>query len=110
MDYPGLDLTTLTDTELIKKLTELNSRIVFAYGMGNAMLMEQLQAIAETIQFEIQNRSELKNWEKNKDYKIIETDPGDEALKERARPEPTKISKAPSDIFIPKRSKRPTSE
>lgn len=61
------DLTKLTDDELQKKRSELQNRVSFAYKMGNASLVNQLQMLLYDYDIEIQTRNQkiLDNLQKN---------------------------------------------
>jgi len=52
------DLSKLTDDELQKKRSELQSRLAFVYRMGNADLVGQLSMLINDYDIEIQIRNQ----------------------------------------------------
>ena len=52
------DLSKLTDDELQKKRSELQSRLAFVYRMGNADLVGQLSMLINDYDIEIQTRNQ----------------------------------------------------
>ena len=61
------DLSTLTDEELHTKRSELGNRMVFAYRMGQAEMIGQIQLIMGDYEMEVQRRNYkmLEDLEKN---------------------------------------------
>jgi hypothetical protein len=61
------DLSTLTDEELHTKRSELGNRMVFAYRMGHAEMIGQIQLIMGDYEMEVQRRNQkmLDDLEKN---------------------------------------------
>ena len=61
------DLSTLTDEELHTKRSELGNRMVFAYRMGHAEIIGQIQLIMGDYEMEVQRRNQkmLDDLEKN---------------------------------------------
>ena len=61
------DLSTLTDEELHTKRSELGNRMVFAYRMGHAEMIGQIQLIMGDYDMEVQRRNQkmLEDLEKN---------------------------------------------
>ena len=70
------DLSQLSDADLHKKYNELNSRLIQAYRIGPAGIINQLQMLIEDYRFEISTRNQkvLADMEKKgKDFnKIID--------------------------------------
>ena len=52
------DLSKLTDDELQKKRSELQSRLAFVYRMGNADLVGQISMLINDYDIEIQTRNQ----------------------------------------------------
>jgi hypothetical protein len=52
------DLSKLTDDELQKKRSELQSRLAFVYRTGNTDLVEQLSMLINDYDIEIQTRNQ----------------------------------------------------
>jgi hypothetical protein len=61
------DLSNLTDDEIYSKKTELSKRIVFAYKMGNADMIQQIQLVIGDYDAEVERRNYkmLEELEKN---------------------------------------------
>ena len=61
------DLSTLTDDELQTKRSELSNRMVFAYRMGHADMIGQIQLVMGDYEMEVQRRNQkmLEDLEKN---------------------------------------------
>ena len=61
------DLSKLTDEELHTKRSELSNRMVFAYRMGHAEMIGQIQLIMGDYEAEVQRRNYkmLEDLEKN---------------------------------------------
>jgi hypothetical protein len=61
------DLTGLTDDELHKKRAELSNRMMFAYRMGHADMIGQIQLVMGDYDMEVQRRNQvmLDDLEKN---------------------------------------------
>lgn len=68
------DLSKLTIDELTNKISDLQSRITYAYRMGNTGMLGQLQLLMQDYQEEMSNRNrkQLEELEKNsKNFKNI---------------------------------------
>jgi hypothetical protein len=51
MEHPLIgNLDSLTEAELLEKVTELNKKLTVAYRMGNAHLINQIQMAVESYQ------------------------------------------------------------
>lgn len=111
MIFPGLDVTALSDSEIYKKIGELNAKLMFTYNSsGNSEIIEQLSAIIETLQFEQLVRTNRKSIEAVavSDPVVVDTDP--DLSSERKAAVVTKPGVvSPNAPFIPKRSKTPSS-
>jgi hypothetical protein len=61
------DLSGLTDDELHKKRAELSNRLMFAYRMGHADMIGQIQLVMGDYDMEVQRRNQkmLDDLEKN---------------------------------------------
>lgn len=78
MDYPGLDVSKLTDDQLMNKIAEIHGKLLYAYNFSNAQeFVDQLQWILETLQFEQSDRANRRAWEimSRKQPQVIETEP-----------------------------------
>lgn len=112
MEFPGLDVKALTDDEIYKRIGEINGKLMFVHHTsGNRQMIEQLDAILETLRFEQVERQGKKQWEKevNENPVVVETDPdmGSESKKAQVK----KASTGPTGAtpFVPRRTKAPTS-
>ena len=53
MDFPGLDVKSLTDDEIYKRIGEITAKLMFVHHTsGNKQMVDQLDAILETLRFE----------------------------------------------------------
>ena len=52
------DLSTLSDEELHNKRSELQSRLSYAYRMGNTDAVHQLNLLSQDYQFEVDRRNQ----------------------------------------------------
>jgi hypothetical protein len=110
MEFPGLNVDGLTDSEIFQKIAEIHRKLVFAhYNAGNSGMVDQLQALLETLQFEQMNRVYKKQGASQVSGLVRETDPETAVrpVKHVAAKEDKKQSSHP--VFIPKRTSKPTS-
>lgn len=64
MEYPGLELTKLTDDNIANKISEIHGKMLHVQSFGgNPTVMNQLMAILETLEFEQDLRRNRKAWE-----------------------------------------------
>jgi carboxylesterase type B len=112
MDFPGLDVKSLTDDEIYKRIGELTAKLMFVHHTsGNRQMIEQLDAILETLHFEQSERSGKRQWEKesNDNPVVVETDPELAPENRKAQVKKTSTGPGANAPFIPKRTKAPTS-
>lgn len=76
MDFPGLNVKGMTDDELLKKISELQGKLVAAHGLGSSVV-EQLQWMVETLSFEQSERAAKRAWDyqQRRAPDVIETEP-----------------------------------
>jgi hypothetical protein len=111
MDFPGLDVKSLTDDEIYKRIGEITAKLMFVHHTsGNKQMVDQLDAILETLRFEQSERIGKRQWEKEQSDNpvVVETEPD---LVEGRKAQVKKASTGPGSNtpFIPKRTKAPTS-
>ena len=113
MEYPGLNLSDLTDSEIYDKISELHRKLVYAhFSAGNGVMVAQLQALLETLQFEQTERAMKKQMANQVSSVVRETDPEPTVrpAKTASRKDKTATGKTSSHpVFVPKRTARPTS-
>ena len=113
MEFPGLNLSVMSDSDIYKKIGELNSKMVFIYNTsGNSEIIFQLSAMLETLQHEQMLRISRKNLEvlRAADPVVVDTDPEITVDSSKADKKKTNTSTiAANNPFIPKRTKTPTS-
>lgn len=62
MEHPLIgDLSNLKDEEIQEKITELNSKLMAAYKMGNTQLVNQLHMAIESYRNQVNNRRQQNN-------------------------------------------------
>lgn len=107
MEFPGLDVKSLSDSEIYKKLGELNAKVMFIYHTsGNGQIIDQLNAIMETLRFEQLSRIGRKTFDSDaaENPIVVDTDPSSE-VKTVTK---VKVGVTPTNNpFIPKRTKTP---
>lgn len=112
MDFPGLDVKSLTDDEIYKRIGEITAKLMFVHhSSGNQQMVDQLDAILETLRFEQLERIGKKQWEKeqNDNPVVVETEPDMvEGRKAQVNKKAT-TGTGGNSPFIPKRTKAPTS-
>lgn len=112
MEFPGLDVKSLSDEDIYKRIGELNAKLLFVhYSTGNQEMVDQLQALLETLQFEQMERMSKKTWDKqwSDSPVVVETDPdlAPDARKASAKKDVDQKAN-PHSPFLPKRTKKPT--
>lgn len=110
MDFPGLNVGVLTDSEIFHKISDIHRKLLFAhYQASNSGMVEQLQAILETLQFEQMDRMQKKQAANQVSQVVRETDPEPNVrpVKPVTTKENTKTTGHP--VFIPRRTTKPTS-
>ena len=60
------ELKNMNDSDLAKKISELNKRIVYGYRMGNQHLIQQVQMMLEDYMIEQQRRDQERFEKTNK--------------------------------------------
>jgi uncharacterized protein YaiE (UPF0345 family) len=107
MIFPGLDVKTLSDDELMKRIDQLNQRISYAYSFGSAAL-EQLQILQEALQSEQQDRMMRRAWDESqkKQKATIESDPEFDTKRQSTQSQSEKKS-TKAGVVIPTRTKAP---
>lgn len=64
MEYPGLELAKLSDDNIANKISEIHGKLLHVQSFGgNPIVMNQLMAILETLEFEQDLRRNRKAWE-----------------------------------------------
>lgn len=113
MDFPGLDTKKMTDDELLRRISELHGKLLGAYAMGMAPeLMNQIQAILETLEFEQSERSAKRYWDlqQKRAPQVIETEPDLIEKKEAVQTTKTKVRTGVGGGGLLKRTKTPSSD
>jgi hypothetical protein len=60
MEHPLIDsLDSLTEDQLLEKISELNKKLMIAYGTGNSWLCEQIRMALES--YTVKYREKLNN-------------------------------------------------
>lgn len=76
--YPGMETSKLTDDQLMNKIAELHSKMIYAHNFSNSgEMVEQIQWMLETLQTEQSDRAAKKVWDATvkKQKAVIESDP-----------------------------------
>jgi hypothetical protein len=111
MDFPGLDVKKMGDDELLRRINEIHGKMLYAHAYSsNPELLDQMQAILETLEFEQYERASKKAWEaqNRKAPKVIETDIDLVERKEVEQAKKTVRTGVQGSLL--KRSKSPTSD
>jgi hypothetical protein len=112
MDFPGLDVKSLTDDEIMRRISEIHGKLLYAFNFsGSQELTNQMQAILETLEFEQQERASRRVWDSQQKRapKVIETDPSLVEKKEVAQTS-KKSTKTGIKGGLLQRSKTPTAD
>ena len=112
MDFPGLNVKSLSDDEIYKRIGEINAKLMFVHHTsGNKQMVDQLDAILETLRFEQSERIGKKQWEKESSDNpvVVETDPELAPENRKAQVKKAATGTSANTPFIPKRTKAPTS-
>lgn len=112
MDFPGLDVKSLSDDEIYKRIGEIRAKLMFVHHMsGNQQMIDQLEAILETMNFEQSERRAKKMIEKEltDNPVVVETDPELAPETRKAQVKKATTGTGAGSPFIPKRTKAPTS-
>lgn len=78
MEIPGLNVKELSDDEIMRRISELQGKMLYAFNFSSSPeMLDQLQLIHEALCFEQSERIARKVWEENqkKAPKVIESDP-----------------------------------
>ena len=113
MDYPGLDVSKLSDEALVSRISELHGKMVHVHNFtGNAAVLDQLMALLETLEFEQQIRRNKKNWDSEMKTQgiVVETEPDLVVRKEvpQAQKKSNKPGFTPGSLF--KKTLTPTKD
>jgi hypothetical protein len=112
MEFPGLDVKSLGDDEIYRRIGEITGKLMYVHHTsGNKQMIDQLEAILETLQFEQADRMGKRQWEKeqNDNPVVVETEP-DLAINKKAQVnKKATTGNGGATPFVPKRTKAPTS-
>lgn len=112
MDFPGLEPKKMTDDELLRKVSDLNGKLLAAYSMGMAQEMQdQIRAMLESLEFEQSDRMQRRIWDmqQRQSAKVIETEPDLVEKKQEVVTTKTKIRAGVGVGGVLRRSKSPSS-
>lgn len=112
MDFPGLEVKGLSDDEIYKRIGEIRAKLMFVHhSSGNQQMIDQLEAILETLNFEQSERRAKKQIEKelNDNPVVVETEPDLAPDNRKAQVKKAVSGSGGNTPFIPKRTKAPTS-
>jgi hypothetical protein len=111
MFFPGFEPKNMSDEEIMRKTTELQGKMVFAYGNASYGMIEQMQMMLEALQFEQQERLSIKLHEmRERMYKdVIESEP-DLVVKKEVETSKKKSGKSGLATFFPPKTKKPGSD
>jgi hypothetical protein len=111
MIVPGFEPKKMSDDEIVKKITNLQGKLVFAYGMGSYQIVEQMQAMLEALQHEQQERMLIRLHEMRDRMfpDIIETEPDLRPKKEVETTTKKKsgVNSGKFASFFPPKTKKP---
>ena len=112
MIVPGFEPKKMSDDEIQKKITSLQSKLYFAYAANSQGMLNQLQMYLEALQVEQQERLAIRLYEmqEKQSPKVIETDPDLQERKVIADSPKKKIANSGSKFasFFPPKSKTPS--
>jgi hypothetical protein len=112
MIVPGFEPKKMSDEEIQKKITALQSKLYYAYAMNSQGLQNQLQLYLEALQVEQQERLAIRVYEmqEKQSPKVIETEPDLQEKKVMADSPKKKIANSGSKFasFFPPKSKTPS--
>lgn len=111
MEYPGLNVSELTDSEIFDKISELHRKLVYAhFSAGDQHMVAQMQAILETLQFEQADRAMKKYTAAQVSSVVRETDPETsvKSSKSSSKDKPTADKPTTHPVFVPRRTSKPT--
>lgn len=113
MDYPGIDVKKMTDDELLKRVSDLHGKMLYAHAFSTSSeLVQQMQAILETLEAEQFDRAQRRAFEleQKRTPKVIETEPDLVEKKEVVTTTKTKIRTGVAGGGLMKRSRTPASD
>jgi hypothetical protein len=113
MDFPGLEVKKMTDDELMRKVSELHGKLVYSYSFSaSQQLVQQIQAMLETLEFEQQDRASKRMWDlqQRRSPSVIESDPDLIEKKEVVQSTKKTTRTGISGGGLLKRSKTPSSD
>jgi hypothetical protein len=108
MFFPGFEPKNMSDDEIMRKTSDLQGKMVFAYGNASYGMVEQMQMMLEALRFEQQERLSIKLHEmRERMFKdVIETEPDLVVRKEVEQKK--KIGKNNNiATFFPPKTKKP---
>jgi len=89
--FSNIDMSVLTDEDIFKRIDQAMQKMGKAYTVGaNVNVINQMQMIIQSYQFELSERAAKANWELNRKEleATIESDPEMANPSEDAKPEP----------------------
>jgi regulator of replication initiation timing len=112
MIFPGFEPKRMSDEELMRKISELQGKMVFAAGSGNFDMVEQMQQMLDAMIFEQQERLQIKLHEMRERMlkDVIETEPDLVVKKEVDASTKKKSGKGTIATFFPPKTKKPGGE
>lgn len=112
MIVPGFEPKKMSDDEIQKKITSLQSKLYYAFATNSQGLQNQLQLYLEALQVEQQERLAIRMYEmyEKQSPKVIETEPDLQEKKVMADSPKRKIANSGSKFasFFPPKSKTPS--
>jgi hypothetical protein len=112
MDFPGLDVKKMSDDELMRKVGDLHGKLVYAHSFSTSQqLVQQIQAMLETLEFEQQDRANKRMWDlqQRRAPSVIETEP-DLVEKKEVTQTAKKTTRTGISGGVLKRSKTPSAD
>jgi hypothetical protein len=110
MIVPGFEPKKMSDEEIVRKVTDLQGKLVFAYGMGSYSIVEQLNAMLEALQHEQMERMLIRLHEMRERMApaVIETEPDLREKKEvEVKSKKAGMNSGKFASFFPPKTKKP---
>jgi hypothetical protein len=107
MITPGLEPKSMSDEELMRKISELNSKMNISFTLGYNGLIDQLQQMMDSLQFEQRERINIKMHEmmERNTKSVVDTDP---EFNITINKDPKKKNtKGNGKFFFPQKTKKP---
>lgn len=112
MIVPGFEPKKMNDEEIMKKISDLQRKLVFAYNMANYVLVEQMNQFLDALYFEQQERIAIRVHEMRERMipSVIETEPDLREKKEIELPSKKKtgVNSGKFASFFPPKTKKPS--